>query len=168
MKIRKSTLFLVCPTDCLESTIDKEFKGDNLFYSSLANNSSFCTNTITNLEELVINNNIKEIYVVLSTQNKIILHAMAGQSLSQIRGLQNFDHQINKHKELSELFWNSTDTTRVIISYFINQKIDQLEENFRSDINRLVRIKGKIFLKTENKFLNTYSKLICLNNLNLN
>ena len=121
MNIRKSTLFLVCPTDCLESTINKEFKGDNLFYSSLVNNSSFCTNTVTNLEELVMNNNI-EIYFVLSTQNKIILHAMAGQSLSQIRGLKNFDSYIKKNKEMSELFWNSNDTTRVIISYFINQK----------------------------------------------
>lgn len=168
MKIRKSTLFLVCPTDCLESTINKEFKGDNLFYSSLVNNSSFCINTVTNLEELVINNNIKEIYFVLSTQNKIILHAMAGQSLAQIRGLQNFDSHIKKNKELSELFWNSNNTTRVIISYFINQKIVQLKENFRSDINRLVNIKGKIFSKTENKFINIYSKLVCLNNLNLN
>ena len=57
----ETTLFLLCPTDCLESTINKEFKGDNLFYSSLVNNSSFCINTVTNLEELVINNNIKEI-----------------------------------------------------------------------------------------------------------
>ena len=168
MRIRKSTLFLVCPTDFLESTINKEFKGDNLFYSSLGNNASFCTNTVTNLEELVINNNIKEIYFVLSTQNKIILHAMAGQSLSQIRGLKNFDSYIKKNKEMSELFWNSNDTTRVIISYFINQKIEQLKENFRSDINRLVNIKGKIFFKTENKFLNIYSKFVCLNNLNLN
>ena len=93
---------------------------------------------------------------------------MAGQSLSQIRGLKNFDSYIKKNKEMSELFWNSNDTTRVIISYFINQKIEQLKENFRSDINKLVNIKGKIFFKTENKFLNIYSKFVCLNNLNLN
>jgi hypothetical protein len=164
----ETTLFLLCPTDCLESKINKEFKGDNLFYSSLANNYSFCTNTVANLEELIINNDIKEIYFVLSTQNKIILDTMAGQSLSQIRGFQNFDHLVNKYKELSELFWNSTDTKRVIISYFNNHKIEQLKENFRSDINRLVRIKGKIFFKTENEFLNIYSKLVCLNHLNLN
>ena len=164
----ETTLFLLCPTDCLESKINKEFKGDNLFYSSLANNYSFCMNTVANLEELIINNDIKEIYFVLSTQNKIILDTIAGQSLSQIRGFQNFDHLTNKHKELSELFWNSTDTKRVIISYFNNHKIEQLKENFRSDINRLVRIKGKIFFKTENEFLNINSKLVCLNHLNLN
>ena len=164
----ETTLFLLCPTDCLESKINKEFKGDNLFYSSRANNYSFCMNTVANLEELIINNDIKEIYFVLSTQNKIILDTIAGQSLSQIRGFQNFDHLTNKHKELSELFWNSTDTKRVIISYFNNHKIEQLKENFRSDINRLVRIKGKIFFKTENEFLNIYSKLVCLNHLNLN
>ena len=69
---------------------------------------------------------------------------------------------------MSELFWNSNDTTRIIISYYINQKIEQLKENFRSDINKLVNIIGKIFFKTENKFLNIYSKFVCLNNLNLN
>ncbi len=69
---------------------------------------------------------------------------------------------------MSELFWNSNDTTRIIISYYINQKIEQLKENFRSDINKLVSIIGKIFFKTENKFLNINSKFVCLNNLNLN
>ena len=54
---------------------------------------------------------------------------------------------------MSELFWNSNDTTRIIISYYINQKIEQLKENFRSDINRLVNIKGKISLKPKTNFL---------------
>ena len=35
----ETTLFLLCPTDCLESKINEEFKGDNLLYTSLANNS---------------------------------------------------------------------------------------------------------------------------------
>ena len=41
------------------------------------------------------------------------------------------------------LFWDSTDILGVIISYYINQKIEQLKENFRSDINKLVSIKGR-------------------------
>ena len=66
------------------------------------------------------------------------------------------------------LFWDSTDILGVIISYYINQKIEQLKENFRSDINKLVSIKGKIYLKSENKFLDIHSKIVCLNKLNLN
>ena len=54
---------------------------------------------------------------------------MIGQSFSQIRGLQNFNSQFNKHKEHSMLFWDSTDTISVIISYYINQKIEQLKKN---------------------------------------
>ena len=50
----ETTLFLLCPTDCLESKINEEFKGDNLFYSSLANNYSFDSKTIRDIEELVI------------------------------------------------------------------------------------------------------------------
>ena len=92
---------------------------------------------------------------------------MIGQSFSQIRGFQNFNFQINKHKEHSKLFWVSADTTSVSFIY-INQKIEQLKENFRSDINKLVSIKGKIYLKSENKFLDIHSKIVCLNKLNLN
>jgi hypothetical protein len=164
----ETTLFLLCPTDCLESKINEEFKGDNLFYTSLANNSSFDSKTIREIEELVNRYSIKEVYFVLSKQNKIISKVMIGQSFSQIRGLQNFNSQINKHKEHSMLFWDSTDILGVIISYYINQKIEQLKENFRSDINKLVSIKGKIYLKSENKFLDIHSKIVCLNKLNLN
>ena len=45
----ETTLFLLCPTDCLESKINEEFKGDNLFYSSLANNYSFDSKTIRDI-----------------------------------------------------------------------------------------------------------------------
>ena len=64
----ETTLFLLCPTDCLESKINEEFKGDNLFYSSLANNSSFDSKTIRDIEELVNRYSIKEVYFVLSKQ----------------------------------------------------------------------------------------------------
>ena len=58
----ETTLFLLCPTDCLESKINEEFKGDNLFYTSLANNSSFDSKTIREIEELVNRYSIKEVY----------------------------------------------------------------------------------------------------------
>ena len=58
--------------NCLESKINEEFKGDNLFYTSLANNSSFDSKTIREIEELVNRYSIKEVYFVLSKQNKII------------------------------------------------------------------------------------------------
>ena len=61
----ETTLFLLCPTDCLESKINEEFKGDNLFYTSLANNSSFDSKTIREIEELVNRYSIKEVYFVL-------------------------------------------------------------------------------------------------------
>ena len=84
--------------------INEEFKGDNLFYTSLANNSFFDSKTIREIEELVNRYSIKEVYFVLSKQNKIISKVMIGQSFSQIGGLQNFNSQINKHKEHSMLF----------------------------------------------------------------
>ncbi len=57
----ETTLFLLCPTDCLESKINEEFKGDNLFYTSLANNSSFDSKIIREIEELVNRYSIKEV-----------------------------------------------------------------------------------------------------------
>ena len=38
MQTMETTLFLLCPTDCLESKIKQEFKGDNLFYSIFPQN----------------------------------------------------------------------------------------------------------------------------------
>ena len=43
---------------------------------------------------------------------------------------------------MSELFWNSNDTTRVII-YTLLIKNRTTKRNFRSDINRLVNIKAR-------------------------
>ena len=64
----ETTLFLLCPTDCLESKINEEFKGDNLFYTSLANNSSFDSKTIREIEELVNRYSIKDLLCSIKTK----------------------------------------------------------------------------------------------------
>lgn len=163
-----AALFLLCPTDCLESIINKEYKGKNFFYVSLGNTFRCDAKTIETIEGLVLKHHIKDIYFVLSKQNKIISKAMVGQNYPHILGLQNFQSVIDYHKEQAKLFWNPNDIIFLTLSYFLNQKIDQLQQKLKSEFNQSVNIKGKIYLKAKNIFVDIYPNLVCLTDESLN
>ena len=163
-----ASLFLLCPTDCLESIINKKYKGKNYFYTSLGNTLTFDSTTLESIKGLVCRHNIRKIYFVLSEQNKIVIDAMGGQTFSQIRGLQNFNKAINLNKKQSELFWKTSDSVFSTLSYYLNQKRIQLQVNLSYVLTQPVIIKGKIFIKSQNTFVDIYSDLVCLRKYNLN
>ena len=101
-----ASLFLLCPTDCLEFIINKEFEGKNYFYSSLGNTSTFDSITLEAIKGLIDKHHIREIYFVLSMRNKIVSDAMGGQTFPQTRMLQNFTKEIGLHKKQSKLFYH--------------------------------------------------------------
>ena len=68
-----ASLFFLCPTDCLESIVNKIYKGENYFYNSLGNALTLDSTTLESIKRLVCRHNIKNIYLVLSEQNKIAL-----------------------------------------------------------------------------------------------
>lgn len=163
-----ASLFLLCPTDCLEFIINKEFEGKNYFYSSLGNTSTFDSITLEAIKGLIDKHHIREIYFVLSMRNKIVSDAMGGQTFPQTRMLQNFTKEIGLHKKQSKLFWNTTDEVFSTVSYYLNQKIIQLQQNLRSELYQYVNIKGKVYMKSENTFVDIYPDLVCLTKHNLN
>ena len=75
-----ASLFFLCPTDCLESIINKNYKGKNYFYTSLGNNSSFDLISLDSIKALICRHDIRNIYFVFSEQNKIVIEAMRGQT----------------------------------------------------------------------------------------
>ena len=83
-----TSLFLVCPTDCLETVINREYAGVNYFYTSLGNTSPNDLKTLETINDLIKRHNITKIYFVLSEDNKVILNSVKAQSFSKIRGLQ--------------------------------------------------------------------------------
>lgn len=163
-----AALFLLCPTDCLESIINTEYKGKNYFYTSLGNTFTCDSTTLESIKELINKYKIRKIYFVLSEHNKIVVDAMGGQIFSQIRGLQNFNKTINLNKKQSKLFWKTGDSVFSTLSYYLNQKIIQLQLNLSCVLTQPVIIKGKIFIKSQNTFVDIYPDLVCLRKYNLN
>jgi hypothetical protein len=49
----------------------------------------------------------------------------------------------------------------------INQKIIQLQQNLRAELYQSVNIKGKVYMKSENTFVDIYPDLVCLTEHNL-
>lgn len=162
-------LFLLCPTDCLESTINQVYyKSENYFYTSLGNSFNIDFKTLTYIKEIIAKHHIKNIYFVLSSDNKVILDALGGQFFSNIKGLEAFYNQIRIEQKHSKAIQLTDNNRYTIISYFLNYKIKELQFYFNSLHNNSVRIHGKIYSRCENNFFNIYSGLLCVKKHNLN
>ena len=163
-----TSLFFLCPTDCLESIVNKKYKGKNYFYTSLGNTLTLDSTTLESIKRLVCRHNIRNIYLVLSEQNKMAVDAMEGQTFHKIRGLQNFNNSVNISKKQSKLFWKTSDPVFSTLSYYLNQKIRQLQLNFSCVLTQSVNLEGKIYIKSQNKFVDIYPDVVCLREYSLN
>ncbi|MFD2568129.1 hypothetical protein [Pseudotenacibaculum haliotis] len=153
-----NSLFLLCPTDCLESNINRTFNHQNYFCTSLGNSFAFETEIIGHIRGLVKKHHIREIYFVLSEDNPIFLDALGGQFFSDIRGLEEFYGEIMRQKEHSEIVWQKGFHQFSVLSYYLNKKIKELD----SLLNNTVNIHGKIYNKYQDTFYDIYSDLICI------
>lgn len=155
-------LFLLCPTDTLESTINKVSSGENYFYTSLGNSFDVDFETLSQLQELVEQQEICNIYFVLSDDNKIILDALGGQFFSGIRGLQKCYEEVKKQQRNSEVIDKKADAQFTILSYYLNRKIKELQIQLGHICKHNVSVGAKIYIKQEGAFRDIYSDLICL------
>lgn len=160
--------YLVCPTDCLEYTINKKFKYENYFYTALGNSFVFDAKTIKHIKNIIREHHIKEIYFVLSIDNKIILDALGANKFSDIIGLHNFYKDIKRQRKRSMLSLKRGNIQFAILSYHLNKKIKELELQLSDLSNIPIKIRGKIYNKNENTFSNIYSNLVCLEKHHLN
>ncbi|MEL6812437.1 MAG: hypothetical protein AAFP76_13985 [Bacteroidota bacterium] len=161
-------LFLVCPTDCLESIINETFKHDNYFYASLGNSFDADGKTLTALKELIKKHDLDTIYFVLSNDNRIILDALEGQFFSGVRGLDLFYHEIRRQKVKSDMSWHSEDKQLAILSYYLNKRIKELRLLLFSTFQDLIEIRGQIYNRKTKDFVEIYSDLICIEKYALN
>ena len=93
------TLFLVCPTDCLEARINKQYTTVNYFYTSLGNSFNIDHVSLKNIQELINNHSIRNIYFVLSSDNRFILDALEGHFIFKDKRLTSFYEEICEHNE---------------------------------------------------------------------
>jgi len=68
-------LYLICPTDYLESIINKNYPNNSIFYTSLGNSFLPDKETLKHLKELIVLHKITEIQFILSEDNPIVLDA---------------------------------------------------------------------------------------------
>ena len=160
--------YLICPTDCLEHTINMKFKHDNYFYGSLGNSFSCDCKTIDYIRNFIKKHNIKEIYFVLSIDNKIVLDALGAKESSNIESLHNFYNDIKNQKERSNVSFKEKDNQFTMLSFYLNNKIKELEFLLCNLSNRTIKIGAKIYHKKQDAFTKIYSDLVCLEKHHLN
>ena len=162
------TLFLVCPSDCLEAKINKQYTTVNYFYTSLGNSFNIDQESLKNIQELITNHSIKNIYFVLSSDNRFILDALKGHFIFKDKRLASFYKEIREHKHLSKKTWITDNNKHLIISHFLNKNIEQLDLKLHSITTNPLSIKGLIFDSLTNNFLPIYSNLTMINKHQLN
>ena len=161
-------LYLVCPTDFLETTINKRFKGNNFFYSSLGNAVEFNESLIYELKSLIQKHHITSVRFVLSYNNKMVLDALNKQAYSDIAGMNSFYTELNKCKQRSKVSWNINNKQFCVLSYYLNAKVKQLQFKLANSVSQKLSIKAKVYNHKYKRFTKAYSNLICLEKHQLN
>ena len=65
-------LYFVCPTDCLERTLDKN-RQENYYVTSLGNSVIFSEEMVEKINSFIESKGIKEITFVLSNNNRCMV-----------------------------------------------------------------------------------------------
>jgi len=160
--------YLICPTDCLEYTINKTFKSGNYFYTSLANSFNYDRKTLEYIRTMIKKHTIKEIYFVLSIDNKIVLDAIRTKEFSNIKALHNFYNDIRKVKNRTKISFKKGDNQFTILSFYLNKKIKELELELTNLMKQPIKIRGKIYDRNQDVFMNILPDLVCLEKYHLN
>ena len=161
-------LYLLCPTDYLEPIVNDTFRCANFFYYSLGTSFNLEDNTIACIKELVKKHHIQEISFVLSSNNHIVNDALGNQLFIKMRGLRSLYLQIAKQKKESELFWQTDCKEFSMLSYYLNDKIKELQCGLGKTENSSLEINGKIYDRAHHVFKNIYADLICMEKHSLN
>jgi len=155
-------LYFTCPTDRLEPVINNTFKQENYYYTSLGNSTPFDDDLLKQLKKIIVTKEINKISFVLSNDNKILADALGSQNYSTIKGLNNFYYQIKMYKENAKALWRGRYNQLLILSYHLNNKINELKCGLNDVLTEELLINGEIYNRQKNVFCNIHSELLCL------
>lgn len=161
-------LYMVCPSDYLDSIIDKKFKGPKYFFTSLANNVTLDEKVLKNITSIVKKKKIDQIMFVLSDDNHVILDALNSQKLVNHRGLKVSYDQLLNLKEKTSNTWELGTNYAMIVSYFLNDKIKQLKFGLAPLLPDFPEINGKLYLRASDSFRVIYPDMVCIDSFYLN
>ena len=159
----KRHLFFVCPTDYLETVINKHFHQENYYITSLGNSISFNSQVIEEINTLIEAKSITDISFVLSNNNKIIMDALKSENFKSFEGLESFYDRISDQTK-RPIFHNETS----FIGNYLNFKVQGLMPQLNHWLSDKVKVNTKIYQRQTNIFKETYTELIHLENFCLN
>ena len=161
-------LHFICPTDNLEPVINTRFRNRNYYYTSLGNSIVFDNDIIWQIQDLINKNMINGIYFHLSTNNSIVLDGLGKQSFSEIVGLNHFYSELAKQRQVLIKSWQNGDSLSFILSYYLNKKIEELQQQVNRLFKNEIHINGKIYSTNKRCFEDIHSSLICMKGGKLN
>lgn len=161
-------LYIVCPTDHLESAINKRFEGEKYFYTLLGNALVIDKTAVAQIASLIHSQDIKEVILVLSEDNAILLDAVNTQKFIEVKGLKGAYEYILKEKKHADKSWETFDENAMFFSYYLNRSIQDLEMGLKKLKVNQTKIKGKLYSKAYDGFRDIYPQLLYFNPIHLN
>lgn len=161
-------LYMICPSDNLEPVILDRFKGHKYFYTSLGNHLSLDHGSLLEIASLIVKDHVDEITIVLSEDNRIVRDALSNQDYAGITGLDEVYKDLIMHQRDVSSAWLGYDHYTMILSYYINEKIENLRSDLSNYLEYLPQINGKLYSKDYESFRDVHSNLVCIESTILN
>lgn len=120
-------LFFICPTDSIEFLINRLYKSENYFITSLGNSMTFKMNEKEEIKSFIKSKKITEITFVLRDNNKVFQDAITNQEYSTIAGVRSFYNQMKALEVFSEKKLNQNYSNDNFILKHLNKKVKDLK-----------------------------------------
>ncbi|MCH2228778.1 MAG: hypothetical protein MK105_00440 [Crocinitomicaceae bacterium] len=153
----QSHLFFICPTDQIEFFINRKFRADNFFYTSLGNSVSFDEEFIRYLKRIILKKKIQRVTFVLTEDNAIVLGAMKTKNSSSLNRMKSFYLTVEIEQDISHHLWRRCDARIVVLCKLLNRKIEELKASLATMDLDFLEIDGKIYSNQRRSFRNIAS-----------
>ncbi len=161
-------LYFVCPSDHLEPIINGRFRDRHYFLSSLGNSIVFDQGVADEVKQLILRHDITEITFVLAENNAFATSSFQSHQLMNVSGLSEVQANFSKQRRLVEEFWQTDDHQSLTISYYLNLKINELQQRLDFSGTPVHKITGKIYSRKAQEFEDIHSNLVCLDSFKMN
>ena len=161
-------LYFVCPTDHLETVINKAFKEENYYFTSLGNSVAFSAELVGQINDLIAAKGIREVSFVLSNRNQLIIDALKNRSFKRIRGLTGFYNEIAKQEKFTKAVWQVDELLAPVLSYYLSVKIREFKSTLASWSLEPINVDGKIYNNQSDVFIDVDADLFGKRNFNFN
>ena len=152
-----NTLHIICPTDFLETEINRQFGGENYFFTSLAISSSFEDLLIHHLAKTIDKKRIHRIVLSLRDDNKVInQHQSSKRNNDDLQSM----GKLGTYRTQSMSLWNIRDKRFLFISHLLNSQLSHLQARLAYFGYTNLEFEALIYNSQDCTFSSTYNDII--------